>query len=222
MKHTYFRQYIDDLNGVFTDSREEHAKILKAMKDAEAKAEKARSDRSLSQERKQIAELELREAKQVFKKSMEELSKNTDAKIKAIRADLEADSAEYLSIDTSKVDAVTLNLINSGIMNANDYRKLANDNWNNATVLRLIASKFKDAGENKDMRVICERANRFCNPTARMQVFDGAVDLIRRTLPTDGTDGNRMAQLWTDEGGFDSYSSTMAQYDQFSDSFQGV
>lgn len=221
MKHTYFRNYIVDLDGVFKDSREEHAKILKAMKDAEAKAEKARSDRSLSQERKQIAELELREAKQVFRKSMEELSKNTDAKIKAIRADLEADSAEYLSIDTSKVDAVTLNLINSGIMNANDYRKLANDNWNNPTILRLIASKGKDA-KDMDLRVLCERANRFCNPTARMQVFDGAVDLIRRTLPTDGSDGNRMAQLWTDEGGFDSYESTMSQYDQFTDSFQGV
>lgn len=221
MKHTYFRNYIVDLDGVFKDSREEHAKILKTMKDAEAKAEKARSDRSLSQERKQIAELELREAKQVFKKSMEELSKNTDAKIKAIRADLEADSAEYLSIDTSKVDAVTLNLINSGIMNANDYRKLANDNWNNPTILRLIASKGKDS-KDMDLRVLCERANRFCNPTARMQVFDGAVDLIRRTLPTDGSDGNRMAQLWTDEGGFDSYESTMSQYDQFTDSFQGV
>ena len=96
------------------------------------------------------------------------------------------------TVDSSKVDTKTMSLLDSGILNVNDFEKLFNEAEasGNVTMMRIIGNKAYEAGKNMNnfdgvgtrLRTLKNRAKTYCYGNNREFVFSEAVHAFNRRL----------------------------------------
>lgn len=181
MKRTYFKQYITDLESIYAEGRSQLLKLHKETEEKQQAYERARNNSDLSEPRKQILKLEADEARKEYRRAAETIKNETAKKASALREDLIADNAAYLSLKPDKVTPEVIMLLNSGLMNNNDYAELANTNWNNPTVLRLIANQCQKSEDNST-RAIGYTIGEYVNPNSRPSQFDTAQAILDKAM----------------------------------------
>ena len=152
MANTYFTQYIDDINRIIREARNKHDMASVALENARKRNEKAQSNREYSADKKMVEAVQFREAEAEYRKSVRNLQDETAATFKALRQSLVKHIAEYTTADPGKVDQNAVVLLNSGAMRDSDLVAMANQNWNNPTMLKLIAGNagyFQHGGDVK-------------------------------------------------------------------------
>lgn len=221
MKHQYFADYITELDKIYRESREAHD--LASIKVSEARKAMDEitpmypigSDGNIHYNR-QLAEQNYKDALRGYAESMKHLEEGISAQVKALRADLAKDVAEFVKIDPAAVDANTMTLLNSGALTGRDFLDLANKFWNNPTMLRLISAEAqKRLDKSAIARHLAVRIAKFTEPKARLQIFDEATDILSRTVRPDSSLSGAMQQRWDSEY-LSAFRANMAALDSFS------
>lgn len=181
MKRTYFREYITELEKIYDSSKSELEAMLKDYHSKEVARDKARNNHNIAPERRQIIELECKEASNKTRASIVNLKKTTADKVKALRSELLEDCKKHLAIKPEQTTIETITLISSGLMNVNDYMELCNTSWNNPTVLRLVANKCENS-EDTEHRTIAMHLKNYLSPESRTSVFDSADYILEKTI----------------------------------------
>lgn len=144
------------------------------------------------------AEADYREAQTALYRARRDLPEKGERELREIRAELADAINRAYTIDPSKMDIATLELMKSGICKAADYEKLFADvDEENTTMIRLIASHAKKAyesalearerGEGFDEK---EAARLYAIGTQGQEVteknllgaFDGLTHIYQRTM----------------------------------------
>lgn len=190
MKHTYFVDYIKDVDAIYDRHLEVYDNLVAAVEDAERKLERAKKDNGPYRNKKiEVAQLELNDANREFVSKARENREEAIKEIENLKKEMVKDVSEAFAADSTRVDANAIALMNSGILNTSDLARMANANWGNATMLRLIANhcsnrKFednRDAERGKNANLINAISN-YCSPNYRLELVDAAGTWIAKCL----------------------------------------
>ena len=100
-----------------------------------------------------MTDLELREAREKMRPGNMRVWDKFDAKAAELRRELAKELQIESRADPDAVDAAGVELMRSGILNANDYFGLAEKYDGNSTMLRLVGNYARElAGETEDPR----------------------------------------------------------------------
>ena len=186
---SYFYQHIDDLDKIAKQYREKHDIASARLETAKQKFDRVKADRTSSEDKRLIAQAELREAKAEHKRAMEEISTGIDREIGALRKNFETHMMEFFAARPEKVDQAAVSLMASGIMTASDLAVLANQHAGNPTMLRLIADHVQKMNEgrsaalmDRDAEAVRAKIVRFCSTKERMMVFASAEQVVRYSV----------------------------------------
>ena len=148
--HKSFTSYIDELNNTFAQYNKKRASLVSDMNDAQREYDKAMRDTSASEGRKLIAEGKLEEQKQEFNKQFKTLVTSFEEETKSLRKEFAVLVEDVFRATPDKIDAPSMQLINSGIMNVSDLEYMAQQFRHNPAMLKVIAQHAKKM--SKDMR----------------------------------------------------------------------
>jgi hypothetical protein len=130
---------------------------------------KINSDRTKSPGQKQVALEQKDAAERTYRESVPQAVENNKRAVAAIRKELAAVNADFVTAKAADVDASTLALLNSGVLNINDLASLAKQFASNPTMLRLIGAQAEKVEGPNNLSVAIEQ---FCSPETRMNTFD--------------------------------------------------
>lgn len=137
------------------------------------------------QARQATAKAALEDAKKQHLSVKYNLPTQAETNAKALRRQLEASISEKFAAVPSDVDGAVLTLLQSGILNPNEYVRLF-EQATNPTMRRLIAKAAGDAAKNTDdagaARILrgVEFAGQKCNGAEYLAAFDGLADINHR------------------------------------------
>lgn len=222
MKHTYFTDYISDIQNIYGEYLEKYNDAFVTVERARA-AKKAADENFTDQFRAQkrmITEKEMRDAERDFARNATRLQSEAGNAITSLREDLQSDIAEYTAADPGKLDANAVTLLNSGIMGYNDLVRMANSQWGNVTMLRLIgnhAKKLYDADptskDGRNANVLYSKIQHYCSGKDQLDVFDAAGGWVNKCLQSN----ERVAAAMQKEApaAFENLHELMANTDSF-------
>lgn len=189
-----FSTYAREVDEIAKAAFKEYVDAEEKLKNAEAAAKqyvyRSRTDAQyeLKRARAQADLLEAREAKKKAELNLQ----NQNAKIASIRSALEMEVGNVYAADPSALDTPTLELLKSGILNANEYARLMDKAKGNHTMCRIIAKYAKDAaieagkkygdhdGRVLELKGISNRADNF-NGNEVLDMFDVLEQAYRMT-----------------------------------------
>ena len=145
-------KYAEQLDSAFKAARASYKKAESNLSDAEERRRKAEyfEEKFIGEKAAKIAcaDAALKQAKAEFDAVSCECWQNFQREKKRLTAELQdAVHADSL-VDPDKVDAVTLELLKSGVCRADDYMKLLDRFDGNSTMTRLIGKYAADAAAN--------------------------------------------------------------------------
>lgn len=184
MKHTYFVDYVDDFNDIYNGFLKKYDKAIEALDSARKRKVEADADYTSQWhiQKKQIAASELRDAERAFQREANMIQDEAARAFSALRKELQRDISEFAVADPKRVDTNALALLNSGILSTSDLVKMASDNWNNPTMLRLVSShcgnrQFEDSrdGDRARNAKLKNSIDAYCTGKTQFEVFDSAM-----------------------------------------------
>ena len=222
MKHTYFADYIKDVDAIYDRHLEVYDNLIADVEDAERKLERAKKDNGPYRAKKiEVAQLELNDANREFVSKARKNREEAIREIENLKKEMAKDVSEAFAADASKVDANALALMNSGILTTSDLARMANTNWNNPTTLRLIANhcssrKFEDNrdGERVGNASLINAINNYCSPKYRIELVDAAKTWIEKCLQDKPRVAEAMQRNYPDA--ISRIEESMAKTDSFS------
>ncbi len=140
------------------------------------------------------AAAELEEARKQHRSLSVNLPDDAAIKAKALRRQLEAAVSKEYAASPADIDADTLTLLRSGILQPAEYVRLY-DSATTTTMRRLIGKAAGDAApdaKTKDgeriLRNVAIQAQR-CNGGKYLEAFDGLTDILRRSAKNPAFEG---------------------------------
>lgn len=144
--------FIDALNDIYADSlaayEAMHAKVAAAKEKAESARESVREP--MGQAIYEVALAECKLAEETSRKEYRDLIADHGAKVKELRDTFSTYLAERYSASPDKLDAATMQLLESGICTPSELVQLVDRHHDNPTMLRIIGShaqRMKKANE---------------------------------------------------------------------------
>lgn len=221
MKHTYFVDYIKDIDAIYDKHLEIYDNLISDVEAAKRKLEKAKKDNGPYRAKKiEVAQLELKEAEQNFTLNARRNREEAGRELRDLRAEMAKDVEEAFAADPSKIDSNALALMNSGIMNTSDLVRMANANWNNPTMLRLIRNhcenrKFVDNRDEERGRnaSLINAIIKHASDKDRLELFGAAEMWIEKCLQDNPNVAAAMQKHYPDA--ISKISNSMAMTDSF-------
>lgn len=215
MGNTYFKQYINDIDRIIKEAREKHDMASVRLENARQRNDEAKANREYSVEKKAVAAAQYAEEQSEYRKNIKLIQTDTETAFKELRQTLEKHIAEYTAADPGKVDQSAVMLLNSGAMSDTDLAALANKYWNNPTMLKLIKGQADQMmRDSRTARLLSMNIAKYISPRSRLEVFDAAVDIARRTIHENGKAAGVFQKRW-DEEFFPGLRDNMAALDGF-------
>ena len=144
--------FIDALNDIYADSlaayEAMHAKVAAAKEKAESARESVREP--MGQAIYEVALAECKLAEETSRKEYRDLIADHGAKVKELRDTFSTYLADRYSASPDKLDAATMQLLESGICTPSELVQLVDRHHDNPTMLRIIGShaqRMKKANE---------------------------------------------------------------------------
>lgn len=191
MKHKYFANFLDDIQDVYDEHIKKYQEAFSDLERARKAKERVDSnpgDRFFG-EKRHLAAKELVVAEREFKMAADKIQNEAMYAVDALKKALKNDVAEYAAADPGKLDANTVTLLNSGILGSRDLVGLANKNWGNPTMLRLIenyANRIAESDLSGHDRAVVntlrQRINSHCGEKDRIDIMDAAGAWVRKCL----------------------------------------
>lgn len=213
MEKTYFAQYIDDLNAISKGAR---AKIEKADKELAAVKEKAGQairQFPVGHDKRTRAEIDMREAVDKYHHAILEVQAEADTKVKDTRGALVKHLETWAEAKPEMVDNNAVTLLSSGALVSSDLVALAEKNWNNPTMLKLIRTQAQKTNDRLSAALDIKIRD-FLAPTQRMRLFDDTAAIVAKTYQTNTDIALKIGAVW-DEQFYDSARSHMAAFEAF-------
>ena len=213
MSKVYFTQYIDDLDKISKEARAKIEAAEKTFADVKEKAGQAIRQFPIGHDKRTRAEIDLREATENYSRSILEIQAEAETKVKDTRSSLVKHLETWAEAKPEMVDNNAVTLLSSGALSAADLIALANKNWNNPTMLKLIRAQAQKTNDRLSAALDKEIRD-FLSPTRRMRLFDDTATIIAKTYQTDTNIALKMGAVW-DEQFCDSARSHMAALEAF-------
>lgn len=190
---------LEELAQAYTQGKEKLATLKNAYKMAENEYNLTLADGCASDLDKKLAGLNLEKAKEVFKNGIEAL-KVTQAESAANARKGIVDFADrYFLVTPDKMDGAAMQLLQSGAMNHKDIRYMAEQQKDNPTMLRVIASYVDRAASQEENRNVMLEYKKLSASLKEMTSPDGfldKMDAMARVMKEAVTDNEFMAEGW--------------------------
>lgn len=190
---------LEELAQAYTQGKEKLATLKNAYKMAENEYNLTLADGCASDLDKKLAGLNLEKAKEVLKNGIEAL-KVTQAESAANARKGIVDFADrYFLVTPDKMDGAAMQLLQSGAMNHKDIRYMAEQQKDNPTMLRVIASYVDRAASQEENRNIMLEYKKLSASLKEMTSPDGfldKMDAMARVMKEAVTDNEFMAEGW--------------------------
>lgn len=202
--------FIDALNDIYTESRNAYAILQDKVDKAAAKMEQAREelrdpsckDQQMAQLRFDIAQGEYRVAESIRRSEYRDMMNGHEKKVAELRTQLTAYLDEHYSASPDKLDAATMQLLNSGICTPSELARLLDRHQDNPTMLRIVGSYARNMREEKRRTMSAENLA-ICSKVANtalankdgsreLTAFDNAVTTAAYGLGQDYAHASRM------------------------------
>lgn len=189
--------FLRELQTIYTETRSQYAtlneSVVKAEKQLERAQEKARGGDSIAQARLELARADLREAHDAFRIEYGKMMNNYNARVKELRSQFADHLNKHYAASPDKLDAATMQLLNSGICTAAELVRLVERHADNPTMLRIVASYAKRKKDDKQIsredRALCsivqQTAAAAKDGSRELAIFDSAVSAAAYGLGKD-------------------------------------
>ena len=201
--------FIDALNDIYTATRATYTEANKKLVNARAKMEKAEQDTRDSSKDNRLAEAQYLVAKGEFQMAENEARRgyhdmidSYDKQVKELRTQFAAHLDEHYAANPDRLDANTMQLLESGICTPVELARLVDRHQGNPTMLRIVGEYARKLRE--DNRRNMSEANRvICSSVANagysakdgsreLAIFDSAVSAAAYGLGKDYIHATRM------------------------------
>lgn len=195
------RDFIKALQDIYTESRTAYESLHGKVEAARARMDKAYDEmRDPACKNRQLAEAKYDVAKGEFKVlefdsygERHKLQADHEGKVKDLREKFAAYLDEHYSASPDKLDAATMQLLNSGICTAAELVRLAERHAGNPTMVRIIGNHAKQKRDDKQIsnedRVLCSTVQQMAAAVSdgrrEMEIFDSAVSAAAYGLGKD-------------------------------------
>ena len=213
MSKVYFTQYIDDLDKISKEARAKIEAAEKTFADVKEKAGQAIRQFPIGHDKRTRAEIDLREATENYSRFILEIQAEAETKVKDTRSSLVKHLATWAEAKPEMVDNNAVTLLSSGALSAADLVALANKNWNNPTMLKLVHAQATKYGDDL-AKTLAIKLRDYLAPTQRLRLFDYTATIIAKTYQTDTNFALKIGAVW-DEQFCDSARSHMAALESF-------
>ena len=202
------RDFIDALNDIYTESRTAYVDLQNKLAKANAWMEVKQAEaRGSNQQNRQLAEIRFVAAKEEYKAAQDEARKEVrdiqdsfSQKVRELREQFKDYLDEHYSASPDKLDAATVQLLNSGICAPSELARLAEKSKDNPTMLRLIASHAEkimdDRTQSRADWLTCKKLSLVADAAKdggrEMNIFDSAASTAERGLQTNAAVADRM------------------------------
>lgn len=217
------RDFIDELSGIYCGSRAIYNRLQKKVDDARAAMDAAYEaikgtrgpEQQIAEAKYSIARDELALVEDAFRKGVYELESSHDAKVDELRKQFAAHLDEHYSASPDKLDASTMQLLNSGICTPSELARLAERHKDNPTMLRIVAGYADKITDRQNQsyedymtcRTVVMKAAQAKDGSREMAIFDSAADTAKYGIQKDSVTAGRMHKRITEW--FDNYRDQM-------------
>ena len=192
MKHDNFMGYMKDLQEIQRATAKERRELKAQLDKAEAKWKEVQKDPTLSELGRTSQKMDFLQAKENYKKGLDDLRQRTDADVKGVREEFQKHIDDFYSANGNRIDSGTVQLLQSGIrLSEGEVNRLVESNLSNPTMLRIIS-------DHCDRNKIDNKAARIYGGYARSagknekSAFEQIVSMIDRVTGTD----EAIAEAW--------------------------
>lgn len=195
------KDYAEELKKIYTESRGRYAAINAEAAKAREEYERKRYDSTAKPYEVEYLSKRYEDKAAKRRKEVEELRKETQKRIDAITAEYERELREYYAVDSSAIDSNVVYLLNSGIMKAADFKKVAAEYRDNTTMLRLISKAMRDSIRDQEFKnmtddeqeryTMSNAINDVIKPDDRIRQFHTVTSVLNETIPEAESDINR-------------------------------
>jgi len=197
--------FIDALNDIYTETRNQYTAlndgVVKAEKQLEKAQEKARGGDNIAQARLEVARADLREAQDERRNAYRKMMDGYNARVKELRGQFADHLNKHYAASPDKLDTATMQLLGSGICTPDELVSLVERHKECPTMVRIIGSyadkMIQDRGKMRQdevaaLQTVRGYATAAKNGDREMAIFDSAVSATQYGLGNDYNHATRM------------------------------
>ena len=197
--------FIDALNDIYTETRNQYTAlndgVVKAEKQLEKAQEKARGGYNIAQARLEVARADLREAQDERRNAYRKMMDGYNARVKELRGQFADHLNKHYAASPDKLDTATMQLLGSGICTPDELVSLVERHKECPTMVRIIGSyadkMIQDRGKMRQdevaaLQTVRGYATAAKNGDREMAIFDSAVSATQYGLGNDYNHATRM------------------------------
>lgn len=202
--------FISALKEVYNESRSAYDTLQDKVNKAKAKMDRAYEDMrdpackntSIASAKYDIAKGEHRIAEDAARSEYRAMASNHEKKVAELRSQFAAYLDDYYSASPDKLDAATMQLLNSGICTPSELSRLVDRHADNPTMLRIVGNYARNMRTEKENSMshedvaICAAVTRAAfaakDGSRELAIFDTAVASVAYGLGNDYDHATRM------------------------------
>ena len=201
--------FLGALNDIYAESRAAHAEMYDKLESARERMNEAQAamrdpgkDRRVEEARYLVAKADFREMEDIIRIEHGKMMGAHDLKVNELRERLLEHLGDYYASSPDRLDANTMQLLNSGICTPSDLARLIDRHEGNPTMQRIVGEYARNLRKNNrqkmsnDDQVICSNVanagDRVKDGSRELSIFDSAVSAMERGLQKDRTIADRM------------------------------
>lgn len=202
--------FIDALNDIYTESRSAYDALQDKVNKAKAKMDRAYEDMrdpackntSIASAKYDIAKGDHRIAEYAARSEYRAMASNHEKKVAELRSQFAAYLDDHYSASPDKLDAATMQLLNSGICTPSELSRLVDRHADNPTMLRIVGNYARNMRTEKENSMshedvaICAAVTRAAfaakDGSRELAIFDTAVASAAYGLGNDYDHATRM------------------------------
>ena len=152
MKHSDFNGYFEDLRSIYAATELTYRQFANAWSDRRKKWEEQRTALANDQKRFTIEQARFMVDEDTYTSGAAGIIAKHGEQVAAVRAALAEHVKDFYTYKPEAVDAQTIALINSGIMDVSDCTALVERNRNNATLQRLVGKYMESYAKEREKK----------------------------------------------------------------------
>lgn len=203
-KKQTFHGFLEELNGVYKEESGKYFKALEAFEIARKEFDATMADSKAPDYIKMIAKGEFERAKETVKQAKREAGDSYKARAAEIRDKMQEFATEFYRATPDRIDQSAMQLLNTGIMSADEMEHLAEQFRGNPPMLRVIGqyalNKFDSMSDRDEgrwaYRVIGKKLQKAASSDSALDGFDGLMEFGQNGLGTDEIMANVRAKHW--------------------------
>lgn len=214
-----FHSFLEELNALYKEESGKYFKALEAFEIARKEYEATMADHKAPDYMKTIAKGELERARETLKQAKRESGDSYKARAAEIREKLQTFTDDLYRATPDRIDQGAMQLLNTGIMSADEMEHLANQFRNNPPMMRIIgqyartkAESFAANAQDHAMpyRVLASKLKSVGDTSNAFAGFDSLMDFGQQGLGNDETMAKVRSHHWNRM-----YNGTVESYNDF-------